>query len=190
MPFKFVFLNGPPRSGKDTCAKFLQCDPVDAVELKFSRPLKDGLQAIFDYDDAEREDLEEIKEIPNSIFPGLSYREAQISLSEDWMKKTFGPEIFSQILIRSVLTHFYDENQVFAISDSGFESEAEPVIRRFGPENCLLLRITRPGFTFKGDSRSYITLPCKTLPLINDSSVENLRFAVNSLVQAWLKGEI
>ena len=42
-----ILLNGPPNAGKDTAAKIIASKLISVVDYKMSRPLKQGIQAIF-----------------------------------------------------------------------------------------------------------------------------------------------
>lgn len=51
-------------------------------------------------------------------------------------------------------------------SDSGFQSEMEPLIEQFGIDNVVLVRLNRDGYDFSGDSRSYLE-PVEGQPFIS-----------------------
>jgi hypothetical protein len=188
---KLVLFNGPRASGKDTAAN--RCiQALDAYHFKFSKPLKDGLRAIFELDDAGVEYLESIKTEQSSILSGKSYVNAQISLSEDWMKPVFGQQVFGFLAMRHVLRAMKQNPSqgLYVCSDSGFDYEAEPVIDIFGKENTLLVKLVREGKTFDGDSRSYIDLPgVATVTLLNDDE-ESYCLRVEDLVASFLAGEL
>ena len=113
MSKKLVILNGPPRSGKDECAKYLYrqnvAQYVDAGVgatfphwFRMSRPLKDGLRAFFGFTEAEMAELEKHKDKPHALLFDKSWRDVQISLSEQWAKPFFGDEVFGEIALRTL----------------------------------------------------------------------------------------
>lgn len=185
---KLVLFNGPPRSGKDTAADYL-VETRNAYSFKFSAPVKAAIKATFDLHEEEVEYIESIKSEPTTIFNGLSYRQAQISFSEDWLKPTFGQEIFGRLAaqrLRKAIRQGPDQS-LYVSSDSGFASEAYPVIKVFGPENVLLVRVFRDGCDFTGDSRSYLDLKgVSTVTLTNCASLKEYRRSVVELIDCWL----
>jgi len=158
-PHRVIFLNGPPRCGKDFGAGLLLKELFRSRTAKFSQPLKRAIAEQFQLTDEEQKYLEANKDTPQKLLNGYTYRQAQINLSEHHMKPLYGDDVFGQILRRvlsrkvGLAAHDYT-----IISDSGFRSEAEPVVSTFGGHNCLLIRLSRPGTSFEGDSRTYINL--------------------------------
>lgn len=157
---KIVFINGAPRSGKDSAGVMLQKElPGTWLLVKFSANMKErchaayGMQAAYDA-------FEEVKDQPLDCFLGLSPRQAYIHFSETWMKKVHGDDVFGQLMAQQ-LELLGDQNPEIAgylITDSGFEVEALPIIEKFGAKACTLIRLHRHGYTFEGDSRSLIDL--------------------------------
>ena len=83
---KVVFFNGPPRSGKDLAVTSLM-DCYDNVEhIKFSAPLKTALPVFFGLSPSQAVRLEQTKDTKTDDLLGMSFREAQISLSENWFE--------------------------------------------------------------------------------------------------------
>lgn len=189
MPRKIIFLNGPPRSGKDTAAKFIQREymhaPHYATLLKFSKPLKDGCRALYDISDDELREFEQDKETPRDKLLGQSWRQAQISMSEDYMKPVFGSDVFGRLLFRRFREM---PTGLGVISDSGFEEEAVPLLQAYGPENCLIVQLQRDGCTFVGDSRSYWELPDVTRVEVNNMfDLEMFEQQIVRIVSKWLQ---
>jgi len=157
MTHKIIFINGPPGSGKDTAGKILR-RMHDIRLYKMSRPLKEGLREFFSFStEIMRDHVELFKnEVKVPIFNGMTWRQVQIKLSEEWAKPLFGDDIFGQLAVNYLQqpTSFL----MTAITDTGFRGEALPIIRAFGPDNCFLIQLTRKDCTFEGDSRSYIEL--------------------------------
>lgn len=183
-----VLFNGPRHSGKDTAA--IHCvKTFNARHFKMSRPLKDGIKAIFELTDEEVDYLEQIKTQPSFLLFGKSYVEVQISLSEVWAKKEFSETVFGDLAVRTINSFKFinPAHHLYVCSDSGFTSEAGPVVEVFGKENTLLVKIERQGKTFAGDSRSYIRLPgIETVTVSNSGNVEDYNKKIEKLVCDWI----
>lgn len=152
---KVIFLNGPPDCGKDTLANIL-VRHFDARHLKFSMVMKNALPVLFN-SPIDWVAMEKTKNLPNNTFLGMSFREAQIWLSEEVMKPKFGEDIFGKLLLRRMMDMTASPFDV--ISDSGFEPEAQVIMKGVGNAYCYLINVHRPGTHYLGDSRSYISLP-------------------------------
>lgn len=187
---RLILFNGPARSGKDTAADYL-VQSKGAYAFKFSGPIKSAIKATFDLHPDEVDYVESIKDEPTIIFEGMSYRDAQISFSEDWLKPTFGQEVFGRLAARRLRNNIIQDpaQRLYVCSDSGFASEVEPLLEVFKPENVLLVRVYRDGKTFDGDSRSYIELPEVTaISLTNNGTVAQYCNAVDHIASVWLDG--
>ncbi len=163
MTHKIILINGPPHSGKDTAGKILR-RTHGARLYKMSRPLKDGLREFFGFSiDAMKLSVEPNKDDHvvdlfkvawNSNI--LSWREVQISLSEDWAKPLFGDDILGRIAVGYLMQ--LSSFDMTVITDSGFRDEALPLVTAFGADNILLIQLMREGCSFERDSRDYIKL--------------------------------
>jgi hypothetical protein len=192
MPDRAIFLNGPPRSGKDTLALHLKRTLPGVQVHKFARVLKLATHRLYGLLGGPMEDdafFEACKDEPRPEFRGLSPRQAYIAVSERYMKPTHGEDVFGRMLVENLGR---TGRALFVISDSGFAAEALPVVREIGARNCLLLRIhaDRRGCDFHGDSRSHITLPeVRTVDL--DNQVEGAEAAflrsAERVVRLWLQ---
>ena len=154
---KIFLLNGPPGSGKDTAGRFL-AGLFRGTVMKFATPLKDGCTAI--YCNGNRElfnsfDTFENKGSPSEQFMGVSCRQAQIDMSEKYMKPVYGQDVFGKILANKINL---DQKDFIFVTDSGFAPEAQVLIEKFGVDNVILIKLEREGHTYDGDSRSYISL--------------------------------
>lgn len=170
---KYTFINGPAGSGKSSLATLLCKNDPSVWRESFAQPIRDVLYAVFYPEEGPisftfdlRETEAKTRLIPYSD-NALTNREAMISFSEKWMKPVFGEDIFGRLCLARCRDQemFYDR---FVIDDSGFTPEAQYIISQVGAENCLLIRLHRPGCDFAGDSRSYIHLPVNSITLIND----------------------
>ncbi len=164
---KIVFLNGPPHCGKDSASDRLREAMGSIVQMKFADPLKDSVCGMLGISRAE---LERVKDIPHVALNGETPRMLLIRLSEDLIKPVYGDQFFGKIAVGKL--DKLPMNAIVVFSDSGFLSEAIPVVTAFGITNCVKVEIHRGGMTFAGDSRSYWKMDgLRTVVVKNDSSI-------------------
>jgi len=182
---KIIFFNGPPRSGKDTIVNELLKRYSSCENIKFSNPLKTALPVFFGLSQQQINLLEIEKEIPKDYLLGKSWREAQISLSEEWAKPVFGSRVFGDITLNIIKN---STNQLFLVSDSGFQEEAGSLIDFFGNDNCLLIRIARDGTNFDNDSRSYWKniYDIDDVTLHNNKTIQAAVDKTNEIINYWI----
>lgn len=183
---KYTFINGPPGSGKSTLAEILTKNDPTLYRESFVNPIRDMMYAVFYPEEGPisfsfdlRVEANKAQSMaflnPEQPSHTMTNRQAMISFSEKWMKPVFGDDIFGRLAHARCKEQedFYDR---FVFDDSGFAGEAEYIIEKEGPENCLLIRLYRDGASFKGDSRSYIQLrpEVQYVDIQNDSSLEEL----------------
>ena len=162
---RVIFLNGPPRSGKDYAGGILR-DEFGGRIFKMAGELKERTHALYRQMNIKGEPLphdyfEAAKDEPQECFLGLTPREAYIAVSERLFKPLYGQQVFGRLLAQQL------EGDLAIITDSGFAPEAEPIVEKFGAENCLLARIHRAGYDFSSDSRSYIDLSHLGVPCLD-----------------------
>ena len=171
---EIIFVNGPPRSGKDTVGALLvQHSPRVVRTMKFAKELKDRVHLAYKLFNSNgggpipTEIFDAVKDQPQEFFFGKTPREVYIAFSEDFMKPTHGEGIFGRMLLQNLKRGIEQEaahlpenkrTEFIVITDSGFRCEAEPIIEHFGAENCRLLQLQREGCSFDNDSRNYIHL--------------------------------
>jgi hypothetical protein len=171
---KLVLLNGPPRCGKDTAAKAIISyiekkaladpeRPPHVVLERFSMPIKRAFAGMIDAEiDAEGNVLD-YEPDKDKIIPllGMSYRRWQILFSESFMKPLISGDIFGRLLLSRIEALPLDS--VVVVPDCGFQIEVEAVLRsdifHEGKLRAFLVQVYRPGCTFAGDSRRYISHP-------------------------------
>ncbi len=152
---KVIFFNGPPHCGKDTISDLLAAHSSRPVmQMKFADPLKDQCAVLLG---VTREELELIKDIPHPVFNGGTPRQYLINLSEKLIKPVYGDQFFGNVSANKIDRSKH--NGRIAFSDSGFLSEAIPVVNLVGIDNCAKIEIHRKGKDFKNDSRSYWHMP-------------------------------
>lgn len=178
---RIILLNGPPQAGKDTAAQAIATAWPHARVDRFAGPLKAATHTLFGLD-PNPDAFETVKNLPCEEFGGLTPRAAYIIMSERAIKPAFGVDFFGNALVRRLAGA-----ALAVVPDSGFEAEAEPVISHFGPANVLLLRVHRPGFDFRQDSRSYIEIPgVATMDVRNTGPLRDFNSAVVAAVYQWL----
>ena len=199
---KVILFNGPPRSGKDTVATrvwgdYLTNTKYEVEYERFSFPLKKGLAGFFDvpYDEFGNNIMEADKDLPR-LPNRKTYRQAQISFSEDWAKKFFGPNIFGELMVERINTFVAGVESggipLILIPDSGFIEELEPIVGAFGPSAVAVVKMFREGCTYEGDSRSYLSqerldrMGVHTVRLYNDSTPEDLLNMFYDRMKGWL----
>ncbi len=195
-----VFLNGPPRSGKDTIGRIITDAVPGARAVKFAHALKVATHALFaglqgrqvdldkhgygvgNFHELHEDDVYEFcKGDPRDEFFGKTPREAYIAVSELLCKPVFGQQFFGRLLADEIGRN--PGVPVWAITDSGFADEAVPIIQAVGRENCTLVRVRRSDCTFAGDSRSYIDLDVPTrFDVMNDLDVPTLAYTIRTAV--------
>lgn len=180
----FILLNGPPYSGKDTFAAIVKKHYGSVTShRKFSAPLKQGLTEMFRLTQHELDKLEADKGTPSPLLCGMSWRQAQIWLSEEVMKPKFGPDIFGRLMSKGVYG-IDPRRRLVVISDSGFLTEANDVADRFGMANVHVVEIHKPGCSFEGDSRSYWSSERWNRHVLhNDGTLEEYEAKVLSLTR-------
>ena len=164
---KIILLNGPPGSGKDSVGSALKnlykySGPVYLE--KFANPIRDAAMATFPWLNESNFEESKNKEIFNT---NTTLRHWMIDFSERLMKPCFGCQIFGKLLFERI------ENRaegLFIITDSGFELEAQVLIKRLGKDNITLIRLQRENKNFSSDSRDYINLPCPSFDIFNEEN--------------------
>lgn len=189
-----IFINGPPRSGKDTLGNGLRNIAIDRDRVyltKMAKPLKERTHALYglfgpDGKPLPHDAFELVKDEPREEFLGLTPRNAYIEVSERYMKPVHGQDVWGKMLVKDV-EHERGTRDIVTVTDSGFACEAEPVIRRFGVERCLLLRLYRENCSFINDSRSYINLDGVETIDLSSIYVEQLIRDGKAAVREFLK---
>lgn len=165
---RIVFLNGPPGCGKDTAGDQMANRHGHAL-LKFADPLKNSVCGMLSI---SRDELERIKDRPHPALNGETPRKFLIRLSEQLIKPTYGDQFFGKVAVGKI-----DRmgDQFVHFTDSGFLSEAIPVVNAIGITNCLKVEIYREGKDFSNDSRSYWHMEgLRTIKMQNDGRIDQL----------------
>lgn len=186
MTTKVIILNGPPLSGKDEAAKYLCSKLPDFQHREFKTQLFLLTKTIWGVTEAEWDFLytRENKEIPTHLLGGMSPRQALIHTSETVIKPNYGTEYFG---VYAAKTLAFGCCNVF--SDGGFIDELSAIKRKAGEDNLLVVRIHRDGYTFSGDSRTYLPdSACKNIiDIDNNGSLEEFFQKILQVGVEWLR---
>lgn len=197
---KIILLNGPPSSGKDTAARHIRemrgllfNSPIGYVRPtldRMSMPIKRafaGTMGLPITEDGIVEPWESKKEEVIHEF-GVSYRQWQIDFSEKFLK-TYREEIFGRLLVARIKRRFAKGiANLIVVPDCGFSIEIDVLYEEFEREDILLIRCHRQGFTFAGDSRSYVRAPkgC-AFAAGGGVTVEEHKQWIEGVVKTWLE---
>ena len=152
---KILILNGCPSTGKDSLAHHIW-NSSNCEWESFKKPLFEIASAISGYPLGVLLELyakRDWKEKPNPKFGGLSCRQFFIKISEEWVKPVLGTPYFGDRMVERLVGNV--SNGV-VVSDGGFPEELSPIIKEFGNNNVIVVRIYRDGYTFDNDSRCYL----------------------------------
>lgn len=191
---RIVFLNGPPKCGKDTAVSHL-IPYLQFTHLKFAAPIKRMVCGLLNEDTKW---LEQEKDTPHrtlSLADGAAIanidtpRQLLIALSEDLLKKRYGSDFFGRVMNNEISKV---ASKLVIISDSGFLEESGPVVRKWGISNCMQIQITREGCNFGNDSRSYWELNgLHRRMIVNRTTPHDLTMSVlYAIIKRWSDVEL
>lgn len=157
-----VVLNGPPGCGKDTIANkiveqgvFRKHQFKDALYAHTAKHFEIDLDKFIHF--ASDRVLKDSKSLAG--LGGRTPRQALIHVSEDIYKPRFGSDYFGKAEVARVeeLCGRVDSDVNVIYPDGGFAAELLCIDSVF--DGIAIIRLHRDGFSFEGDSRSYIYLP-------------------------------
>ena len=192
---KIVIFNGPRGTGKDTATDYMTALYPDAIKCRFKEPLYERSYAHFKISD--RMSYEDwihmcndttLKVKPCKMLKGKSPVQALIYVSEELIKKELGETGVSQLAVDYIKKHYPDyQRRLLVFSDGGFACEIKDLIERFDltRKDICIVRLTRKGHTFEGDSRSYI--PDFNLEIRNNESISTFLGHVRSDIGFFLQ---
>lgn len=178
---RILFLNGPPGCGKDTAADWLVARGWQ--HLKFAAPLKHACCVLLN---TTLKELERTKDI---VIPGSGkrIRDVLISVSEDAVKPVMGQGHFGALAGAAIEARMSGRaSDSFVFSDSGFLPEIEGCLNYLNdkghPFEFDIFRISRPGYSFHGDSRSYLQ---EGITIDNDGTLEEFKTRIMKEIERW-----
>lgn len=180
---KIIVMNAPKMSGKDCAADYV-AEKYFAQHLRF----KDGLYKVAAMVAGISVELmvflateRSTKEVPSHHFrvngEFVSPRQWLIHVSENVVKPLLGKDFFGKQLAQSITS------DLVVASDSGFESEIIPLLE--AGHDVYVFRIEHDGYTFEGDSRSYLPASplYKTFLVENNGTLGQFLNKVGSIVE-------
>lgn len=208
----WVFLNGPPRSGKDSLADALTYS-LGFEKRRFAQPLRDAIAAFFGLSTDEIDNIVETqKGHPSPALYGAEIRHLMIELSERWAKPHICDDVFGRRFLRSYLEEYDPLSKHRArivVADTGFPRVELPALinQRLGNDHFLVVRIRREGCVW--DSRGPIPTKDEIAwddPEVRDRwsfvehldfididnselSLEQYRLSGVNMVEAWMNGK-
>lgn len=178
----FIILNGASETGKSTAVarglmyRLKQFPEVRTVQDSFANPMKHFIAVTLGVKYADLK-----KNSPMDILQGYSPREFLIDLSEHYMKERYGEDFYGRSLVYRVL-RLDPIPDIVVVEDGGFDCEKDAV-----GFMARVVRVTRPGKTFQGDSRKHIDDPHYTLD--NDGTLTDLEPKLDDLSD-WVLNEL
>ncbi len=195
---KIILLDGPTGSGRRTAArrivnylniKLLKAFVCRPSHYRLEDPIVSAAHVLFG--------------VPQS----LAYYEKEVD--PDWQRKNqkefFGDQpanVYEQLTsvigkdIGRVLARRIEidkQANTGVISDIESIDDLIPLVLKFGARNVLHIRVTRPGYNFVGDSRTYldvrshpVTKEVKSVELPNPADLELFRILTQGVVKGWL----
>ena len=191
--FPVVFINGPPRAGKDTAANALAAQIGGAHVMRFAESVKRGTNALFGLPpDTPTDAFEHCKEAPTPVFLGMTPRQAYIMFSQKMVKPATTADFFGRVFTQRLRDlAFRHPHGMVVVPDSGFVAEMEPVVYATGRDAAMLIRVHADarGCSFASDSRSFVTANgVHTVDLTNDGA-DKAPFTARVVaeVRRWLR---
>ena len=184
-----ILINGPPRSGKDMAATFIRRDlgADRCTDFRMKQPLWDIFQAMFAFTDMQLHNMVNTpqKDMPQEMLHGLTPRQVLIDISESFIKPRFGDQFLGEVIARRIAN---SPCEFATVSDSGFTTEAWPLLSKFQRPNIFCISLSREGTSFGGDSRSYIdcdALGIRHVRIKNDHDLDMYRIQLRRALK-WI----
>lgn len=185
---RLILVNGAPRSGKDTAGEIIcRLYPHGrAYQVKLAQQLKERTHRAYGLEGISHSHFEDRKDQPLAEFMGISPRQAYIAMSERFLKPLHGDDVLGRLL-NDKLQRWLASGipiECAVVTDSGFRGEAEVLVRAVGAPSTTLVRLTRPGCAYEGDSRGLIDLSdlgVLCLDVANDGTPSDLERKLRSL---------
>lgn len=183
-----VIFNGPPNSGKDFAADYCKEQMIASRHIAYHKEFKEKLfRLMLEVYDIDRGIFfalyndRVLKETVTPLLEGLSPRQAMIKVSEELMKPIYGKAYFGKSAARTL------QDGATFFSDGGFVEEVFPVAKL--SDSVTIVRLTRPGCSFKGDSRNYLDKDqisdVDFLDIHNDSDVDDFKNQLDLFLYEW-----
>lgn len=175
-----IILNGPPGCGKDAICQYLEDYWIDCKHLEVKKRLFELVLSISGMEPGKWWDLYQnrvTKGQPHPELANLSPRQFMIHVSENVMKPLFGSDYFGRYAAKQVRESSRD---LLVFSDGGFPDEVR-LLSAVG--SVHLVHVYREGYSFEGDSRSYLdpNLPYLSTFLRVDQKEGDIDYAIGCI---------
>lgn len=174
-PYVILF-NGPPKNGKDTIAKITRTLLDSSISIPthlmhFATPMRDMAMGAVGEKGFDR--YNEIKDIDQPAFARApearfipdhtniepdcdSIRQFMIALSEDFMKRRYGKDVWGRILRHVYAPWWGKMPAVIIIPDLGFPEEYKYLLTQTLAERVMIVQVHRGEDDWKNDSREWV----------------------------------
>ncbi|WP_459036276.1 hypothetical protein [Roseivivax sp. CAU 1761] len=145
--------------------------------MKFTTPIKEAGHAELGLDVGPHA-YEELKDAVLPESRNMTPREFYIDKSER-MRMGRGYDIVARLLVDSVKSL---DSEVVVNTDLGMDYEVEHLIRHFGAENTVLVRLHRTGHSFANDCRQFVYRDDVPSVDIHNTSFEAFRERLSPII--------
>lgn len=177
---KLILLNGPPGSGKSAAASILQRGSPQRAIVSYASPLKRSVHGVHLGDrgyEMPADAFEAIKDEPQPLLGGRSWRQEYIRHAENVIKPVAGREWYAKHFLKAARQTRAD---IVIAPDLGFDVELIEAVRDVGCTNLQVIRLHRGGRDFADDIRSYIhNRSVHSADIENNGSLGDLRTALD-----------
>lgn len=157
---RILMLNGPPQSGKDEVAlQLMTANPSRYTHVKFATPLRKYITDTFGIHDDQIE-LRKDEVLEHDAPEPFTLRQAMIHHALE-LKKIWGDGVLGMMAAKE-LSQMYLQDVIIVTDAGGFEEEYWDFIKELARNedwdatiDVIVIKLTRDGCSFKGDSRQY-----------------------------------
>lgn len=186
-----IMFNGPPRSGKDSACEIIMEHFPEVHYAYFKEVLYRESAKILGLDfnfwasvcqNGDLKDKPMLAVAAGETGAVMTPRDILIYLAEKVLKPKYGKEFIARgtaETISDLIQHQREqsnEEAMIVVPDLGFDYEIDTVRDMLPNVHVISVAVHRPGFTFEGDSRSYVKDP--NFGLHNTGSCEDLKHQV------------
>lgn len=181
----FLAFSGPAGSGKSEAAS--RAEARGFHRAKFANALKHMLRAFLQYRGADAVLIErmlegDLKGVPSPFFNGRTPRHAMQTLGTGWGREDMHPDLWTDTEFEVIYRH---QHRRVVFDDCRFPNEFQAIVDKGG----RVERLTRPGYEPAAHAHASETVMLNTTAtIVNDSTVEDLRRAVDKVINEVTNG--